>query len=322
MMSAKILRGLSLAIALACIMVGPATAQTDTPNAEQEAAALTTSGACGQTSQAGLKACRLQAQSDRSLSVGTCANAADAASRAHCLKQADAAFDEAENLCGQQFDARQNLCEVIGQAAYAPPIDPDNFRTSTDINNRFLPLKPGTLFVYRSPHGLVNFEVTHKAKRIQGITCVVVHDVGFVDGKVEEDTYDYFAQDNARNVWYFGEDTSQYADGVVVGVEGAWKTGVDGAKPGIVMLAEPKTGATYRQEFLLGTAEDAATVRSLAATVTVPYGKFSNALRTREFSPLEPGAIEDKYYVKDVGQVLTVDLTNNEREELVKIEHH
>ena len=164
-------------------------------------------------------------------------------------------------------------------------------------------------------------EVTRRTKKIAGVTCVVVHDVGHVDGRLEEDTFDYYAQDRAGNVWYFGEDTAQYANGVVVGVEGAWTTGVDGAKPGIVMPAVPRIGTTYRQEFLLGTAEDAAEARSLTDPVRVPYGSFGKSLRTREFSPLEPDAVEAKYYVKGVGQVLTVDLTNGEREELVRIIH-
>src|SRR4051794_31568327 len=102
MNAVTILRGLSFASALACLAAQPTAAQTDTPNAEQEAATLTTSGACGQTSQAGLKACHFQSRSDRSISIGTCANAADAASRARCLEQADAAFDDAEKLCGEQ----------------------------------------------------------------------------------------------------------------------------------------------------------------------------------------------------------------------------
>jgi hypothetical protein len=178
---------------------------------------------------------------------------------------------------------------------------------------------PRTLFVYRSPHGLVNFEVTRTTKRIAGVTCVVVHDVAYVDGRLEEDTFDYFAQDKAGNVWYFGEDTAQYANGVVVGVEGAWTTGVDGAKPGVVMPAIPRVGVTYHQEFLLGTAENAAEVKSLSDPVTVPYGSFGKSLRTSEFSPLEPGAFEAKYYVKGVGQVLTSDLTNGEREALVSV---
>lgn len=306
-------------LALACVAAPPAIARGDASSAEAEAAAVG-GGICAQTSDAALRACHTQAGSDRSLAVGTCINLGDAARRDHCLGAADQAFSEAQHLCQQQFAGRQQLCRGLGEAAYDPPIKPDEF--TTRIDNAYLPLMPGTTFLYRSPHGRVVVEVTRRTRKIAGVTCVVVHDTGFVGGRIEEDTFDYYAQDRTGNVWYFGEDTAQFAHGVVVGVEGAWLTGVDGAKPGMVMPAAPKIGTTYRQEFLLGTAEDAAEVTSLSAPVKVPFGAFGRSLRTRELSPLEPGAVEDKYYVKGVGQVLTIDLTNGEREALVKIDHH
>lgn len=312
----SIFRRLGLAGALACLVALPAAAQT----AEQEVATLAAGGACGQSTQSALKACRTQAQSDRSLQVGTCVNLGDADERSQCLHRADKVFNEAHDLCDGQLAGRQQLCRALGDGRYDPPIKPADF--STRIDHPYLPWIPGTKFTYRAPHAQVVVEVTHKIRKISGVTCVVVHDVGYVDGKLEEDTFDYYAQDKSGNVWYFGEDTAQYANGVVVGVEGAWLTGVDGAKPGIVMPAKPKVGTTYRQEFLLGTAEDAAQIKSLTAPVSVPYGSFGKSLRTREFSPLEPDALEAKYYVKDIGQVLTIDLTNGEQEALVSITHH
>ena len=153
------------------------------------------------------------------------------------------------------------------------------------------------------------------------MTCIIVRDTGTIGGQVEEDTFDYFAQDKQGNVWYFGEDTTQLQDGVVVGVEGSWRAGVNGAKPGIIMKAKPKVGDEYRQEFALGTAEDMAKVVALDQNVKVPFGSFSNALKTLEFSGLEPDARENKYYVPSIGNVLTVDLVTGERDELIRIEH-
>lgn len=310
-----LLRRLGLAGALAGLAALPAAAGT----AEQEVAALGAGGACGQSTQSALNACRAQAQSDRSLRVGTCVNVGDANARSQCLDRADTAFDKALGLCDSQRASRQQLCQALGDGRYDPPIKPSDF--TTRIDNPYLPWVPGTMFIYRAPHARVVVEVTRRTRKIAGVTCVVVHDVGYLDGKLEEDTFDYYAQDRSGNVWYFGEDTAQYADGVVIGVEGAWITGVEGARPGIVMPADPKLGTTYRQEFLLGTAEDAAQVTSLTAPVSVPYDSFGKALRTREFSPLEPDALEAKYYVKGVGQVLTIDLTNGEREALVRVVH-
>jgi hypothetical protein len=138
-------------------------------------------------------------------------------------------------------------------------------------------------------------------------------------GQVVEDTFDYYAQDRAGNVWYFGENTAIIENGFPVSVEGTWIAGVDGAKPGIIMLAHPRVGQFYRQEFALGTAEDVAQVLSLNASVTVPFGSFTNALETRDTSPLEPDVVENKFYVKGVGDVLEVDRSTGERSELVRI---
>ena len=80
--------------------------------------------------------------------------------------------------------------------------------------------------------------VTSDTKLILGVPCTVVHDVVKVNGKITEDTYDWYAQDKHGNVWYFGEDTKSYDNGHV-STEGSWEAGVDGAKPGIIMFANP-----------------------------------------------------------------------------------
>src|SRR5207249_2353307 len=117
---------------------------------------------------------------------------------------------------------------------------------------------------------------THNTKVILGVTCIEVHDTVTLNGELTEDTLDWFAQDKQTNVWYFGENTKQLEGGLVVGLEGAFTSGVDGAKPGIVMEGNPKVGDFYRQEFSLGEAEDQAEVVSLNESVTVPKGTFNN----------------------------------------------
>src|SRR5262245_41263074 len=137
-----------------------------------------------------------------------------------------------------------------------PAFDPANFVSG--IDNPYMPLQPGTTFVYKTEATgeLVTFVVTEQTKVIAGVTCVVVHDTSTVDGELAEDTFDYFAQDKAGNVWYFGEDTKEYEDGKVVSTEGTWHAGVDGASPGIVMEANPQVGDAYNQENAPGVAED------------------------------------------------------------------
>src|ERR671916_2146668 len=185
------------------------------------------------------------------------------------------------------------------QKAYAPHINPADFTTT--INNKDFPLKPGTTFVYEGGAQRGEMTVTSNTKKVMGVQCVVVDDKEWEDGKLIERTYDWFAQDKKGTVWYFGEDTKEYENGKVVSTKGSWEAGVDGAKPGIIMPAAPKVGESYRQEYYPGEAMDMARVLSLNASVTVPYGSFDHVLQTKEWTPLQPGFSEKKYYVRGVG---------------------
>ncbi len=190
----------------------------------------------------------------------------------------------------------------------APSGPPNPAQFSTTIDNPYLPFVPGTRMVYRE-HGADGrgrevVKVTHRTKTIQGVETVVVRDRAYSGGELAEDTRDWYAQDRQGNVWYFGENTKEYENGKVVSTEGSWKAGVDGAQAGIVMEAHPKVGDTYSQEDAPGVAEDMATVLSLDASRTVPYGTFDNLLKTRDFSPLEPSVVERKFYAAGIGSVL------------------
>jgi hypothetical protein len=195
------------------------------------------------------------------------------------------------------------------QEEYAPVIDPANF--TTEITNPYFPLKPGTRWVYEGPDDAGDIErgevkVTTDTRKVMGVTTVVVHDVRTVKGELQEDTYDWYAQDKEGNVWYFGEDTKAYNAGKVESTEGSWEAGVDGAQPGIVMNANPKVGDSYRQEYYKGHAEDMADVLSLDEKRTVRYGSYEGVLKTKDYTPLEPGLVEHKYYAKDVGLIYEV----------------
>jgi hypothetical protein len=158
---------------------------------------------------------------------------------------------------------------------FTPTFNAKNFPQSTNINNRYFPLLPGTTYVYEATQGPREhdeFAVTHDIKQILGVDCLVVRDTASINGQVIEDTFDFFAQDKYGNVWYMGEDTKQFKNGVQVGTTGSWQAGVDGALPGFVMEGQPAVGDAYRQENLSGVAEDNAQVLSLTGSVSVPYG--------------------------------------------------
>jgi hypothetical protein len=180
----------------------------------------------------------------------------------------------------------------------------DNFSNSLNIDNKYFPLKSGTTFTYKgTSDGAPTKDVvvvTDKTKDILGVTARVVHDTVYESGKAVEVTDDWYAQDDSGNVWYLGESTKELESG---STEGSWQAGVNGAKPGIIMEANPQVGDTYYQEFLNGVAEDQATVIQLDASVCVPYGCFDNVLVTKEFTALEPDVVDHKYYAPGVGDI-------------------
>jgi hypothetical protein len=183
--------------------------------------------------------------------------------------------------------------------------DPDNFVRVVD--NPLFPLRPGTRFVYQGEEdGEAETNVvivTYDRKTILGVSAIVVLDRVFVDGELKEKTFDWYAQDKQGNVWYLGENSKEYEDGKVVSTEGSWMAGRDGAKAGIIMLAHPRLGDSYYQEFYVGEAEDQARVTARGVHVTVPYGSFDNCLKTLEHTRLEPGVSEAKLFCPGVGFV-------------------
>jgi hypothetical protein len=201
-----------------------------------------------------------------------------------------------------------------------PEIDPADFVSVVD--NSFFTLEPGMTFSYATDDGAETGKVvvTSDTKVIMGVTTVVVADSVFADGELIEATLDWYAQDVDGNVWYFGEDSREYEGGVLVSTEGSWEAGVDDAKPGIIMLADPAVGDEYPQEFAPDVAEDRAEVLGLDESVTVPYGSFTGCLKTEDTTPLEPGVREHKFYCPDVGLVLEVDVSGGgARNELVSV---
>lgn len=280
-----------------------------------------TSNVCQITSQDGLNSCNRGAQGDYWTAVGVCANILDQKSRQACNQKSRSDYQSALTSCHDQFTERNQICSKVGGGPYDPTIEPANY--TTNIDNPYFPLKPGTTYIYEGPtsQGFIHteFAVTTNTKLIDGVTCVEVHDQVFTDGELTEDTLDWFAQDKDGNVWYFGEDSDELVNGRVSSIGGSWQGGVKGASPGIVMEAHPKVGDFYRQEFLLNNAEDTAGVLNLNQTVTVPAGTFHHCLETEEITGLEPGALEHKFYAAGIGNVQTIDLVTGDTFPLVQI---
>jgi len=194
---------------------------------------------------------------------------------------------------------------------------------SAKVDNPWFPLLPGTRYVYTGlkdgerARDVVN--VSHTTKTIAGVTCVAVDDRLYLKGHLEERTTDWYSQDARGNVWYFGERTAELdAHGRVTSTEGTWTAGVAGAQPGIYMPAQPRVGQFGRQEYYKGYAEDHFKVIGLFNTVS-PRGA-ANTLLTEETTPLEPGTVDHKMYVRGIGVVLEqTERGPNERNELVSV---
>jgi hypothetical protein len=205
-------------------------------------------------------------------------------------------------------EAVANPAPIVKGQPYRPDLPPPEDFVAV-IDNPYMSFMPGTRTVFE---GVSDGErernvvsVTDRTKVILGVTTTVVHDQVFsANGDLAEDTFDWYAQDRFGNVWYFGEDTAEYANGEVSSTKGSWEARVGGAQPGVVMLAQPTVGESYHQEFLRGEAEDVGTVVAIDVRVSVPYGSFDHVLVTEDTTPLEPQILEHKFYAPGIGVVL------------------
>ena len=283
--------------------------------------------ACAETSEAALIACKFAAKEDYNLALGRCENVRDRWQRG-CEADAKEEFYSALEECNEQFDARQEVCEAdgIGPGPYLPRGIKKSDFVSPPGGNNYFPLVPGTIYTYKNYdknddiQETIVVEVKDEIREIAGVECRVVQDTVYEgnsrDEKIE-DTTDWYALNTNGDVWYFGEIALNYEEGVVTDIDGSWTTGVEGAKPGILMYFAPGAhahiGETYRQEFALSEAEDVAQIiemvddlPELPVGVSLPAGVHGPYLHTLDYSPLEPGVFEDKYYASGFGVVMEV----------------
>jgi hypothetical protein len=205
-------------------------------------------------------------------------------------------------------------------------LDPKDF--TTKIDNRYWPMVPGSRWTYRETDQegaemQVVVTVSNQTKEIaNGVTARIVRDTVTEDGELVEDTFDWYAQDREGNIWYMGEDTAEFENGKLTTKEGSFEAGVDGAKPGIIMPADPQDGMQYRQEYYKGEAEDNGEILSTDEMAEVPYGQFDNAVLTKDTSTIEPNVLEYKLYARGFGPVLVLGVSGGpgSREELLNIE--
>jgi hypothetical protein len=186
-------------------------------------------------------------------------------------------------------------------------INPEDFKP--EVDHPYFTLQVGTVWQYaqypvQANHEKAKMEVLPEKKPILGVETTVVQVMEWRDDKLIEKTHDWYAQDLAGNVWYFGESVDVFRNDTLIGHHGAWMAGENGAMPGIIMPAIPAIGMQLQNEMAKGVAEDKSEIIALDATVELAIGKLTGCLKIREWNPLEPGKEEFNFYSMKYGNLV------------------
>ncbi len=280
---------------------------------------------CSATASLLHTACGFEASDDHFVAKAKCINIADPHGRTQCLGDARRARTEAGKACREERTWRRAACTLLGEGRYDPAFGPDRFDSDfrrLSNPNPYFPLGIGNQWEYRGGTERNVVEVANETKLVEGVTCVVLRDLVYEDGRLKEATDDWYAAGRDGSTWYCGEEVKDYASfegdrpsrPELVSRDGSFKHGRDGDKAGIIMPTRPRAGQVYLEEFSLGNAEDVSEVLSAG------YAFGSNreldhlvprdlALRmcnrdcvvTKNFSLLEPGIYALKYYARGIG---------------------
>jgi hypothetical protein len=204
--------------------------------------------------------------------------------------------------------------QAPGKAAFRTSFPVDKAKLSDRGAGAYFVLEPGYTLYFQSGKDTLVVSVLEETKVVDGVTTRIVEERETEGGQLAEVSRNYVAIDRATgDVYYFGEDVDEYKNGKVSGHSGAWLSGVDGAKFGLIVAGAPRVGDRYYQEIAPKVAMDRAEVIATAEKVKVPAGAYENCLHTKESSALERGS-EDKYYAPGVGLIKDADFV------LVKVE--
>jgi len=294
---------------------------------------------CERSANKMFRSCRFEVKEEYYATTAKCINLGNRDKRTECQEEALNTLREDREGCGDQREARANVCELLGENRFPEALrDKGNF-VKNPVGNPYFSLQPGHTYVARAGE---NFEetivvtVTDQVRKVRGVNCRIVVDVVLLkeDGEyvAVEVTDDLYAEHALTgDVHYCGEVARNFEDGVLVDLDGSFEAGRDLARSGILIKANPIGGDAHRQEYLLGEAEDV--IRYVAGAddpTSVGRGeggenpKFpcnGQCVKTEEFIPPEPGAGEFKYFVAHTGFVLGVALEDGiptgERDELL-----
>jgi len=285
---------------------------------------------CSDSARTLYAACKAGVVDDALVGKAICINVSDAAERAACLDALGDQREEATQLCRDQRDTRFAACAQLGESRYDPDFSPGLFDDPTNPTkpNPYFPLAIGDRWQYSAGSELNTVEIVNETKLIAGVRCLVARDLVFRNGDLAEATDDWYVPAKSGAVWYFGEEVKDFEsfDGDVprrpelVSIDGSFKAGRDGDKPGIIFLASPKPGDVYVEESSLANAEDVTEILSTTYAFgddpmlddLVPQALArllcnGDCVVTKNFSLLEPGIFARKYYAPGIGVFLEVE---------------
>lgn len=296
---------------------------------------------CTRTARFQMAACHNEVDDDYLTARAICVQIAERDERIDCVSEARAERREELTLCREQFSARRDLCDLIGEDRYDPEFDPDLFLDDFGDHagqNPYYPLVIGHVWEFEAEDETNRIEVLDKTKFIEGVHCVVVSDVVSKEEGGGEDTDDWFGLREDGTVAYCGESVRDFEvfegdmpqDPELVETEGSFKAGRDGDLSGTLFPANPQVGDAYRQEWSAGNAEDAAFVVS----TTYGYGVDpeldafmpqelaetlcdGDCVVTGEITPIEPDTFEYKFYALGIGLFFEVKPEDGEFNQLV-----
>jgi len=302
---------------------------------------------CEKSAGSMLRACRYDVRDDLNTTVASCQHISDRAERWSCYVEANTVRGEDSEECRDVHEARVEACDILDEDRYDPDplldpgitfIDPDDVPDLYSVNP-FVSVKAGHTYVLRAgeeEEETVVVHVTDESREIHGVLCRVVVDIVVevsdegdgVEYEAVEATDDWFAQDTVGNVYYCGEISRNYEDGVLRDLDGSFEAGIEYAKSGILVQAFPEPGEAHRQEFSPGEAEDIVQYVSLASGPGEEEGGENDRFpcsggcaKTFDFAPIDPASTEYKYYLPGTGFVLAVAMEDEEitgeREELI-----
>lgn len=184
------------------------------------------------------------------------------------------------------------------------------FSNPTKVTNPLFPVskQASVLFTGKVDEKPFRTEVTLLAMtrivKWQGIQVetLVSQYVAYLDGRVQEVAYDLYAQADDGSVWYFGEDVSDFRDGLIYSKEGTWLAGKDGP-PCMIMPGHPKVGDVFRAENMPGIAFEEVTVTQIDHSYDGPFGPIAGALLGRELR--WDGDHDEKTFAPGYGEVFT-----------------